>query len=130
MRDAICIIDDSEFGALVNSRATTLFGVVGRLGAPDLMDIESTLTLLTRPLLAVMHSEASHLEEILDGYGAKRNERWRPFRALIAAIKLFARVHYCSSTSPRACRGTVSSRNTKISVPASSRLDGSLRGCC
>lgn len=94
MSDAIRIIDDSEFGALVNSRATTLFGVVGRLGAPDRVDIESTLTLLTRPLLAVMHSEASHLEEILDGYGAKRNERWRPFRALIAAIKLFARVHY------------------------------------
>src|SRR5512142_1956722 len=94
MRDATRILHDSEFGALVNSRASTLFGVVGRLGTPDLMDIESTLTLLTRPLLAVMHSEASHLEEILDGYGAKRNERWRPFRALIAAIKLFARVHY------------------------------------
>jgi hypothetical protein len=41
-----------------------------------------------------MHSEATQVEEVLDGYGALGNECWRPFRGVIAALKLFARVHY------------------------------------
>jgi hypothetical protein len=94
MSDGPPIVDDSEFSAMVNSRASLLLGVAGRLSAGGLVDVESTLTFLTRPLLAEIHSQASQLEELLDAYGALRNERWRPFRGVIAAMKLFARVHY------------------------------------
>jgi hypothetical protein len=88
------IIDDSEFRSVVSSRASTLLGVAARLGAADPASIESALDVLTRPLLAVALSEASQLEEILDSYGANRNERWRALRGVVAALKLFARVHY------------------------------------
>ena len=92
MSDGLPIVDDSEFSTMVNSRASSLLDVAGRLSAGDLVDVESTL--LTRPLLALIHSQATQLEELLDAYGALRNERWRPFRGVIAAMKLFAHVHY------------------------------------
>jgi hypothetical protein len=88
------LIDDSEFRALVNGRASALLDVAGRLGAADLEETGQALGLLTRPLLAVVLSQASQLEELLDAYGAHRNERWRGFRSVVAAMKLFARVHY------------------------------------
>jgi hypothetical protein len=88
------IVDDSEFCTMLNSRASSLLEVARRLSAPAPVDVESTLAVLTRPLLAVTLSQASQLEELLDAYGALRNERWRAFRGLIAAMKLFARVHY------------------------------------
>src|SRR5215212_5666202 len=94
MSDRLSIVDDREFVTMVNSRASSLLHVAGRLSAGDLEDVESTLTFLTRPLLAVIHSQANQLEELLDAYGALSNERWRPFRGVIAAMKLFARVHY------------------------------------
>jgi hypothetical protein len=78
----------------VNSRASSLLDVAGRLSATDRADVGATLAFLTRPLLAEMHSQATQLEELLDGYGALGNQRWRPFRGVIAALKLFARVHY------------------------------------
>ncbi len=88
------LIDESEFRALVSSRASALLGVAGRLGGAELEEAGLALGLLPRPLLALMLSEASQLEELLDAYGAHRNERWRGFRSVVAAIKLFARVHY------------------------------------
>ncbi len=94
MSDAFPIVDDSEFTALVSSRAGSLLEVAGRLGARSDVDVDSTLALLTRPRLALIHSQATQLEEVLDAYGALGNERWRPFRGVIAAVKLFARVHY------------------------------------
>jgi hypothetical protein len=94
MSGGLPIVNDSEFSAMVNSRASSLLDIAGRLGAGDLVDVESALTVLTRPLLAVIHSQATQLEELLDAYGALRNERWRPFRSVIAAMKVFARVHY------------------------------------
>jgi len=94
MSDGSPIVDDSEFSTMVNSRASSLLSIAGRLSAIDLPDVESTLAFLTRPLLAVIHSQATQVEELLDAYGALRNERWRPFRRVIAAMKVFARVHY------------------------------------
>jgi hypothetical protein len=91
MTDDFRIVDDSEFTAMVSARAGTLLDLAGRLGAGD---PETTLTQLTRPVLAHLHSHATQLEELLDAYGALRNERWRPFRRVIAAVKLFSRVHY------------------------------------
>ena len=94
MSDGYRIVDDSEFRAMVNSRASSLLDIAGRLVASDLAGAESTFPFLTRPILAEMHSEATQIEDVLDGYGALGNECWRPFRAVIAALKLFARVHY------------------------------------
>lgn len=94
MSDGYRIVDDSEFRAMVNSRVSSLLDIAGRLVAGDLAGAESTFPFLTRPLLAEMHSEATQVEEVLDGYGALGNECWRPFRGVIAALKLFARVHY------------------------------------
>jgi hypothetical protein len=94
MSDRLPIVDDSEFSSMVSSRASALLDVAGRLSALDPANVEPTLAFLTRPLLAVLHSEAAQLEELLDAYGALRNGRWRPFRGVIAALKLFSRVHY------------------------------------
>jgi len=94
MRNESPIVDDKAFTAMVSSRASALLSVAARLGAADLIDVESARTLLTRPLLALIHSQATQLEEVLDAYGALGNERWRSFRGVIAAMKLFARAHY------------------------------------
>jgi hypothetical protein len=94
MSDGPPILGDSHFSAVVSSRASSLLDVAGRLSAGDLVDGDAALSFLTRPVLAMIHSQASQLEELLDAYGALRNERWRAFRGLVAAMKLFARVHY------------------------------------
>jgi hypothetical protein len=88
------IIADSEFRVIVDSRAGSLLEVASRLGKVDPADGGAALEVLTRPLLALIHSEASQLEELLDAYGALRNARWRGLRTVVAAMKLFARVHY------------------------------------
>jgi hypothetical protein len=94
MGDGSPIIDDAEFGGTVGSRACALLDVARRLVAVELGDGEPALGVLTRPLLASILSEASQLEELLDAYGALRNERWRAFRSVVAAMKVFARAHY------------------------------------
>lgn len=91
MSEPFPIVDEAEFTRAVNSRAGAVLDVARRFGASERDDIES---LFTRPVLAVLHSDATQLEELLDAYGALRNERWRPFRGLVAAVKLFARVQY------------------------------------
>jgi hypothetical protein len=94
MSDGLPIVEGSEFREMVNSRAGALLDVAGRLGATDPPDVDAALDLLTRPLLGVISSQATQLEELLDAYGALGNERWRAFRGLVAAMKLFARVDY------------------------------------
>ncbi|HET6437952.1 MAG TPA: HPr family phosphocarrier protein [Anaeromyxobacter sp.] len=88
------IIEDSEFRGLVGKRAGALLEAARRFAASDPADADGTLGILTRPFLTVILSQASELEEFLDAYGALRNERWRPFRSVVAALKLFGRVHY------------------------------------
>jgi hypothetical protein len=85
------VVADSEFSAAVGARAGALLDLAARLGATD---PDAALALLTRPALAFLDSHATQLEELLDAYGALKNERWRPFRRVIAAVKLFSRVHY------------------------------------
>jgi len=87
-------LDKQEFCSVINLRAGSLLGLARRLGTSGSEDIDPKLTMLTRPLVAVILSEASQLEELLDSYGALGNEQWRGFRRVVAALKLFARVHY------------------------------------
>ena len=51
-------------------------------------------SILTRPLLGELLSQATQIEELLDSYGARNNCRWARFRSLTAAIKLFSNVSY------------------------------------
>src|SRR5512147_2942357 len=94
MSTSLHILDDAEFRAVVSARAGSLLGAAARLAEVGPADTETALAVLCRPLLSVFLSQAIQLEELLDAYGALRNERWRPFRNRVAAIKLFARVHY------------------------------------
>ncbi len=94
MSEAFTTVDDAEFTRMVSSRAGPLLGIGARLVAADRADVDAILALLSRPLLAMLQSQATQLEELLDAYGALRNERWRPFRSAVAAAKLFAGVHY------------------------------------
>ncbi|GEJ56554.1 HPr family phosphocarrier protein [Anaeromyxobacter diazotrophicus] len=91
MNDPAAIVDDAAFTAMVDARARSLLDVAGRLGA---VDADAALALLTRPMLAMIRSEATQLEELLDAYGALRNERWRHFRGVMAGVKTFAHAHY------------------------------------
>jgi hypothetical protein len=92
MHDGPEIVDAADFRLALDARASALLEVARRVVAAP--DADSDLDLLTRPLVALVLSEASQLEELLDAYGALRNRYWRGFRRVVAAMKLFARVHY------------------------------------
>lgn len=47
-----------------------------------------------RTSLGALLQESRRLEELIDAYGARTNQRWLPFRRHIAALKLFSDVHY------------------------------------
>lgn len=49
---------------------------------------------LTRPFFGQIHLDATKIEEVLDAYNAKNNERWHAFRKSVAAMKLFSNVIY------------------------------------
>jgi hypothetical protein len=47
-----------------------------------------------RDFLSQLNREATRIEEIVDVHGAQNNEKWFPFREVIAAAKLFSSVTY------------------------------------
>lgn len=49
---------------------------------------------LNRRFLGRFHLEATWMEETLDGAGARKSEKWFPFREGVSAIKLFSSVTY------------------------------------
>jgi len=83
------IISEKIFKNLVAARASPLLQLSRYLS----QDTAST-TILTRPLLSDLLSQSTQLEELLDAYGAQNNQQWFRFRAITAAIKLFANVSY------------------------------------
>jgi hypothetical protein len=94
MGSSLHTIDDADFRAVVEPRAGALLEAARRLVAVDPADVDGCMGVLCRPALGLMLSEAIQVEELLDAYGALSNQRWRPFRSAVAAMKLFARVHY------------------------------------
>jgi hypothetical protein len=82
-------ISYEDFENLIASRTERYFRAVGALAR-----YVENKTLLTRPLLGELLSQATQIEELLDSYGARNNCRWSRFRSLTAAIKLFANVSY------------------------------------
>jgi hypothetical protein len=47
-----------------------------------------------KDFLRHFHMEATTMEELIDNYGAQKNEIWFPFREAVAAEKLFSQVYY------------------------------------
>jgi len=52
------------------------------------------LSILNRPLMGHFHLQATKLEEVLDGFGARNNSKWYEFRKAVAAAKLFSNTCY------------------------------------
>lgn len=47
-----------------------------------------------KDFLKKLNTEATSIEELVDSYGAQKNEKWFPFREAVAAEKLFTSVFY------------------------------------
>jgi hypothetical protein len=82
-------ISEEEFLPVVNRRGGRLLQLASLLAGPRGQRVQ-----LTRPLLADLMSQSMQIEELLDAYGARNNNRWRKFRAPVAALKRFSRVKY------------------------------------
>jgi hypothetical protein len=93
-------IYDDDFIELVNLFACPLI-----LFANFAQLTKNNKNILNTLFLGRSHSVASRLEEVLDFYNANNNEKWKPFREIIAAIKLFTNVAYITlhlkSVSPK-----------------------------
>lgn len=82
-------VDELAFQALVAGRAAEAVRM-----ASYLRSRVNGAMVFARPLLGEVLHQASELEELLDAYGARYNERWHVFRSVMAAGKLFAGVNY------------------------------------
>jgi len=82
-------VDERDFHALVSCRAAEAVCLARFLRARA-----AEAPLFARPLLGELLHQATELEELLDAYGARYNERWHAFRSVMAAGKLFASVNY------------------------------------
>jgi hypothetical protein len=80
-------VSEDAFQELLARRAQSLLSISGELSERPAAEI-------TRPLLGELLHQSTEVEELLDAYGARTNERWHRFRSLAAAIKLFADVSY------------------------------------
>jgi len=83
------MISEKVFKDLVATRASSLLELSHLLSRDTVFH-----RVLTRPLLSDLLSQSTQLEELLDAYSAQNNQRWFRFRAVTAAIKLFANVSY------------------------------------
>jgi len=80
---------NEAFGELISTRARLLLDATAYLRAHP-----AVRTALTRPLVGRLLSQSTQLEELLDAYGASRNQTWHQLRSLMAAIKRFAAISY------------------------------------
>nr|MQY76704.1 hypothetical protein [Spirochaeta sp.] len=83
------IIAEEEFRLLISSRTDELLSL-----SLYIKKHCQEKNCFTRPLMGDILSEATKIEELLDAYGVRNNQRWYPFRELVATIKLFANVSY------------------------------------
>jgi hypothetical protein len=85
------LISDEQFRELLRARSRPLLELAARLTA--LPSGEASLSLpLPRPLIGRLLLESGQMEALLDEYGARDNRHWSGFRALVAALRNFARV--------------------------------------
>jgi uncharacterized protein Usg len=89
VREGIPELSDERFFQLIESRLSGLIAL-GHLFESH----RNTEIRVTRPLLAMVLSRSSQLEELLDAFGAKNNEQWFTFREIMSASKIFATLGY------------------------------------
>ncbi len=93
-------MDESAFGrddfpALVADRAAALLSLAQLITKDsDYRDSSLRASAWTRPLVGDIYAQASRTEELLDSYGARRNQAWRRLRACVAGLKVFSGVAY------------------------------------
>ncbi|MBP5301053.1 MAG: hypothetical protein J6Y80_06575 [Victivallales bacterium] len=83
------IVDAERF-----SKVMFLRSVVLRSTADHFKTLGAENFQLTRPLLGVLLQESSQLEELLDAYGARINQKWSTLRLHVATIKNFSTAGY------------------------------------
>lgn len=79
----------AAFARLMARRSAKLLHICQHFKKIDPSDF-----VLTRPLLSIIQAESTHLEEFLDAYGARTNQRWLPFRVQIAVLKNYSIAGY------------------------------------
>lgn len=85
----VTTVSDEDFRDLLGRRANQAISM-----ARYLVERKWERTSFTRPLLGEILHQSTELEELLDAYGARNNNRWRKLRSTVAAIKLFANANY------------------------------------
>jgi hypothetical protein len=83
------IISERKFQKLVEKRTSRLLRT-----AHYLTQQQSIQRVMARPVLGELLSQSTQVEELLDAYGARGNQRWLKYRSIIATIKQFSQVGY------------------------------------
>lgn len=83
------IVDTASFDQLLRDRSALLLS-----HSVHFVEAGAENFVLTRPLLSFLQAESSQLEELLDAYGARSNQRWHTFRMHVAMIKNFSTASY------------------------------------
>lgn len=83
------IVDSVSFNELLQARSALLLS-----HSVHFVELGAENFFLTRPLLSFLQAESSQLEELLDAYGARSNEKWHGFRMHVAMIKNFSIAGY------------------------------------
>jgi hypothetical protein len=86
---SVATISNEDFRKLIAKRARTLLNA-----SYYLVHQKTAQKALTRPLVGEFLSQATQIEELLDAYGSRNNQKWHIFRLLTATIKLFSNVSY------------------------------------
>lgn len=87
-------LDLDAFQAFVQSRSAVLLSLGEACRRECRTADAAPLRIWQRPFLNAVMAESSHLEELLDAFGARRNEQWFVFREYMAAMKLFSEAGY------------------------------------
>ncbi len=82
-------VDSQEFSELVHNRSLVLVTNAIKIVGEGIDNF-----VLTRPLLSLILSESTQLEELLDAYGARCNQTWYSFRMHIAMLKNMSNAGY------------------------------------
>ena len=82
-------VDNATFEKLLWERSTLLLA-----HSVHFVEVGAENFFLTRPLLSFLLAESSQLEELLDAYGARSNEKWHTLRMHVAMIKNFSAAGY------------------------------------
>lgn len=83
------LVDEQKFREMMQERMQPMLGLLACLSKATSLE-----TVMTRPLLGGLLSEAVQMEEILDSYDAGKNRKWCQTRSLTAAVKTFADASY------------------------------------